>query len=77
MDGRIVFWTKSIVYFVHTWEQLKTLWPQPRVDEEKVHKLASGITELETELMNKRDKYLMQCRRELGDQGWCCPGGRW
>lgn len=57
--------------------ELKTMWAQPNVDEEKVEKLASGVTELETELMKKRDKYLMQCRRELGDQGWSCPGGGW
>lgn len=57
--------------------ELKTLWAQPDVDDEKVEKLASGVTELETELMKKRDKYLMECRREMGDQGWSCPGGRW
>jgi hypothetical protein len=33
--------------------ELKTRWAQPKVDEEKVEKLAGGVTELETEFMTK------------------------
>ena len=56
--------------------ELQTLWAQPNVDQAKVDKLSSEMAELKTQLWKKRDQYLMQCRKELGDQGWCCPGGR-
>lgn len=56
--------------------ELQTLWAQPNVDQAKVEKLSSEVSELQAELWKKRDQYLMQCRKELGDQGWCCPGGR-
>ena len=54
--------------------ELQTLWAQPNVDQGKVDKLSSEVSELQAELWKKRDQYLMQCRKELGDQGWCCPG---
>jgi Spy/CpxP family protein refolding chaperone len=57
--------------------ELRTLWVQPNVDDKKVEQLADGITDLKAALMKKRDKYLLECRRELGDHGWCCPGGSW
>ena len=57
--------------------ELRTQWAQPNVDQAAVEKLSSEVAELRTQLWKKRDQYLMQCRKELGDQGWCCPGCRW
>lgn len=55
--------------------ELETLWAQPNVDPTKVEKLSNEVAELGAELGKKRDKYLLQCRKEFGDQGWACPGG--
>ena len=55
--------------------ELETLWAQPNVDSMKVEKLYNEVTELAAELGKKRDKYLLRCREEFGDQGWACPGG--
>ena len=57
--------------------ELKTLWAQPNVDQVKIEKLSDAIAGLSAELSKKRDKYLLKCRQELGDLGWCCPGGKW
>ena len=57
--------------------ELRTLWAQPNVDQAAVEKLSNEVAELRTQLWKKRDQYLMQCRKELGDQGWSCPGCRW
>lgn len=55
--------------------ELETLWAQPNVDSIKVEKLSNEVAELEAELGKKRDKHLLRCRKEFGDQGWACPGG--
>ena len=55
--------------------ELETLWAQPRVDSGRIEKLSKEVADLEAELGKKRDKYLLQCRQEFGDQGWTCPGG--
>jgi Spy/CpxP family protein refolding chaperone len=55
--------------------ELETLWAQPNVDPTKVEKLSREVAELEAELAKKRDKHLLQCRKEFGNQGWACPGG--
>ena len=57
--------------------ELDTLWSQPNVDSNKVEKLSGEVAELEAELAKKRDKYLVQCRTQFGNQGWSCPGGGW
>lgn len=57
--------------------ELETLWAQPNVDSKRVEKLSREVAELEAQLAKKRDKYLLQCRKEFGDQGWTCPGGGW
>jgi hypothetical protein len=57
--------------------ELKTLWAQPKVDDGKIEKLSDEIAGLSAELSKKRDKHLLKCRKELGDLGWHCPGGRW
>lgn len=55
--------------------ELETLWAQPDVVQKKVGKLSDEVAELQAELGKKRDRYLLQCRKEFGDQGWACPGG--
>ena len=55
--------------------ELQTLWAQPNIDQAALEKLSNEVAELRAQLWKKRDQYLMQCRKELGDQGWCCPGG--
>jgi len=55
----------------------QTLWAQPNVDRAKVQRLSNEVAELQVELLKKRDKYLLQCRQEFGDQGWQCPGSGW
>jgi len=57
--------------------EIQTLWAQPNVDRTKVQKLSNEVAELQAELLKKRDKYLLQCRQEFGDQGWQCPGKGW
>jgi len=57
--------------------ELETLWAQPNVDTARVEKLSKEVADLEAKLWKKRDKYLLQCRQQFGDQGWACPGGRW
>jgi len=57
--------------------ELKTLWAQPKVDDGKIEKLSDEIAAISAELSKKRDKHLLKCRKELGDLGWDCPGGRW
>ncbi|UCF57861.1 MAG: periplasmic heavy metal sensor [Deltaproteobacteria bacterium] len=57
--------------------ELKTLWKQPKIDRARIEKLSDEIAELSAELSKKRNKYLLKCREELGDLGWCCPGGKW
>ena len=57
--------------------ELKTLWIQPEVNHARIEKLSDEIAEFSAELSKKRDKHLMQCRKELGDLGWNCPGGKW
>lgn len=57
--------------------ELETLWAQPDVDQKKVEQLSNEVAELRAELGRKRDKYLMQCRHNFGDQGWACPGSWW
>ena len=55
--------------------ELQTLWAQPNIDQVAVEKLSNEVAELRAQLWKKRDQHLMQCRKEFGDQGWCCPGG--
>ena len=55
--------------------ELQTLWAQPNIDQAAVEKLSNEVAELRAQLWKKRDQHLMRCRKELGDQGWCCPGG--
>jgi hypothetical protein len=57
--------------------ELETLWDQPDVDQDRVEKLSDEVADLQAELEKKRDKYLLQCRKQFGDKGWVCPGGRW
>lgn len=57
--------------------ELKTLWAQPEANHTRIEKLSDENAELSAELSKKRDKQLVQCRKELGDLGWDCPGGRW
>jgi Spy/CpxP family protein refolding chaperone len=57
--------------------ELQTLWDQPEVDQEKIDKVSDEIAELQAEISKKHNKYLTRCRREFGDKGWVCPGGRW
>ncbi len=57
--------------------ELETLWDQPDVNQERIEKLSAEVAELKAELEKKQDKYLLQCRKQFGDKGWACPGGRW
>jgi Spy/CpxP family protein refolding chaperone len=55
--------------------ELETLWSQTDVDQKKVEKLSDEVAQLQAELGKKRDRFLLQCRKEFGDRGWACPGG--
>jgi len=57
--------------------ELETLWDQQNPDPEKIKALSKRIAEIRSELDQKHDDYLMQCRQEFGDLGWSCPGGGW
>ena len=56
--------------------ELQTAWAQPKVDDAKIEKLCGEMAELYTRRMKKRTQYLLECRREFGDLGWVCPGGK-
>lgn len=55
--------------------ELETLWAQPDVDQAKIEKLSDEVANVQSKLWKKRNKYLVQCRKEFGDLGWACPGG--
>jgi Spy/CpxP family protein refolding chaperone len=55
--------------------ELRTLWAQPDIDQDRIDKLSNEVAMLQAELMKKRNKHLLQCRKKFGDQGWDCPGG--
>ncbi len=57
--------------------ELTVLWMMPEVDQARVKALSREINDLQAELYNKRDEYLLQCRQQFGDLGWSCPGARW
>lgn len=57
--------------------ELETLWEQQNPDPEKVQALSKRIAELRSNLDQKHDEYLIQCRQKFGDRGWSCPGGGW
>jgi hypothetical protein len=57
--------------------ELETLWDQQDPDPEKVKALSKRIAEIRSQLDQKHDDYLMQCRQAFGDLGWSCPGGGW
>jgi len=57
--------------------ELETLWDQQNPDAGKVKALSDRITQLRSQLEQKHDQYLSQCRQEFGDRGWACPGGGW
>lgn len=54
---------------------LETYWNQPNVDQKKIEELSDKVAKLKAELGKKHDRYLLQCRKEFGDQNWACPGG--
>ena len=57
--------------------ELETLWVQPNLDRAKVEKLSKEVAELQAQLQEKRDQYLLRCRQEFGNQDWVCPGSGW
>ena len=57
--------------------ELQTLWVQPNMDKARVEKLSNEVADLRAKLFKKRDEFLLQCRREFGDQDWTCPGAGW
>jgi hypothetical protein len=56
---------------------VETLWEQQNPDPDKVKALSKRITELRSNLDQKHDDFLNQCRQKFGDRGWSCPGGGW
>jgi hypothetical protein len=57
--------------------ELKSLWMQPEVDEERVEKLSNEVADLKAQLWKMHDKYVMKCRKDFGAKGWECPGHAW
>ncbi len=57
--------------------EVETLWEQENPDPEKVQALSKRIRELRSNLDQKHDDFLTQCRQKFGDRGWSCPGGGW
>jgi len=54
--------------------ELRTLWAQPEMDEDRINKLSDEVAMLQAELLKKRNQHLLQCRQKFGGQGWDCPG---
>jgi hypothetical protein len=55
--------------------EMETLWDQRNPDPEKMKELSGRVSELRSQLDQKHDDYLVQCRQQFGDRGWACPGG--
>jgi Spy/CpxP family protein refolding chaperone len=55
--------------------ELRTLWAQPEMDEDRIKKLSNEVSELQAGLLKMRNQHLLQCRQKFGGQGWDCPGG--
>ena len=36
--------------------------------------LSGEIAQIEARLAKKRDKHLLECRKQFGDRGWACQG---
>jgi hypothetical protein len=56
--------------------ELDTLWEQQNPDPNNLKTLSKRITKLRSNLDQKHDEYLNQCRQNFGILG-CCPGGGW
>jgi len=54
--------------------EIETLWDQPKVDHARIEKLSDEVAQIEAELAKKRDRHLLECRKQFGDKGWACPG---
>jgi Spy/CpxP family protein refolding chaperone len=55
--------------------ELRTLWAQPEIDNDRINKLSNEVSELQVQLLKMRNQHLLQCRQKFGGQGWDCPGG--
>ena len=54
--------------------ELETLWEQPNPDPDKVKALSGRINELHTNLQQKQDAYLMECRKTVWKPRLGLPG---
>jgi Spy/CpxP family protein refolding chaperone len=54
--------------------ELSTLWEEKTPDPDKAKSLSKEISGLQSQLLNKRNEFLIQCRGKFGNQGWSCPG---
>lgn len=75
---RIEFWKDTLQLrqkLITKQMELYTLWEEDNPDPDKVKDLSYEISDLQSQLLKKRNEFLIQCRRKFGDQGWSCPGG--
>jgi len=55
--------------------ELHTLWQEENPDQGKLKNLSNEVADLESQLLKKRNEFLIQSRTKFGDQTWSCPGG--
>jgi len=55
--------------------ELHTLWQEENPDQGKLKNLSNEVADLESQLLKKRNEFLIQSRGKFGDQAWSCPGG--
>lgn len=56
--------------------EIQTLWQAENPDSKKIKDLSDEVSDLQAQLLKKRNDFLIQSRNKFGDQGWSCPGAQ-
>jgi hypothetical protein len=73
----IAFWKDTLQLrqkLINKQMELSTLWQEENPDSDKAKDLSDEISDLQSQLLKRRNNFLIQCRKKFGDQGWACPG---
>lgn len=74
---KIAFWKDTLQLrqkLINKQMELSTLWQEKNPDPDKAKGLSDEISDLQSQLLKRRNEFLIQCRKKFGDQGWSCPG---
>lgn len=56
--------------------EIQTLWLADNPDSKKIKDLSDEVSDLQAQLLKKRNAFLIQSRNKFGDQEWSCPGAQ-